>query len=356
MTDFLKIYTDIAEKFELEGEIVSIEPYGCGHINHTMLLTTTKKRYVLQKMNSSIFKDSEGLMQNIRYVTEYLSSIGVETMTIVKTRDGKLYFDGEEKYRVFEFIENTVTHQTVTDREVFKSSGRAFGEFQNYLSNFDASLLSETIPNFHDTPKRYEAFLSALEHDVCNRAATCRKEIDFVLSHKDKLSRVTDGLRDGSIPLRVTHNDTKLNNILMDAESGEARVIVDLDTIMPGSMLYDFGDSIRFGASSGAEDESDLSKIYFVKDLFKAYAEGFCSAVKDSITDTERKLLPYGAFIMTFECGMRFLTDYLSGDTYFGVKYPEHNLVRCRTQFKLAGEIEESFDELSKIVDEILDK
>ena len=354
MADNFEKYINFAKSFALEGEIISIEPYGCGHINHTFLITTAEKRYILQAMNLSIFKDTEGLMRNILFVTEYLKKTGVETMTVVHTHDGKPYLDGEEKFRVYEFIENTVTYQTVTDAEVFKNSGRAFGEFQNHLAGFDASLLTETIPNFHDTPKRYQTFLTALERDACDRARTCRDEIDFVLSHADKLSRITDGIRDASIPLRVTHNDTKLNNILMDADTGKARVIVDLDTIMPGSMLYDFGDSIRFGASTAAEDERDLSKVHFDISLFKAYAEGFCPAVKDSITKAERDLLPYGAFIMTFECGMRFLTDYLEGDTYFGIKYPEHNLIRCRTQQKLAREIEESFDEMAKIIDEIL--
>ena len=354
MADNFEKYINLAKSFALEGEIISIEPYGCGHINHTFLITTTEKRYILQAMNLSIFKDTDGLMRNILFVTEYLKKNGVETMTVVFTHDGKPYLDGEEKFRVYEFIENTVTYQTVTDAEVFKNSGRAFGEFQNHLAGFDASLLTKTIPNFHDTPKRYQAFLSALERDACDRARTCRDEIDFVISHADKISRVTDGIRDGRVPLRVTHNDTKLNNILMDADTGKARAIVDLDTIMPGSMLYDFGDSIRFGASTAAEDEPDLSKVHFDISLFKAYAEGFCPAVKDSITKAERDLLPYGAFIMTFECGMRFLTDYLEGDTYFGIKYPEHNLVRCRTQFKLAREIEESFDDMAQIIDEIL--
>ena len=356
VTDFFKKYAAIAKNFKIEGKIISIEPYGCGHINGTCLVTTDKKRYILQKMNSDIFKDSEGLMKNIYHVTSFLHSRGIETMNIVPTNDNKLFFNGDEKFRVFDFIENTVTYQIVTDAEVFKNSGRAFGEFQNYLSDFDASLLTETIPNFHDTPKRFIAFKSALESDVCNRAKDCREEIEFVLSHADKLSRITDGLCDGSIPLRVTHNDTKLNNILMDAENGKARAIVDLDTIMPGSMLYDFGDSIRFGASSAAEDEPDLSKVYFKPELFRAYAEGFCSAVKESITPAEKELFPYGAFIMTFECGMRFLTDYLSGDTYFGAKYTEHNLVRSRTQFKLAAEIENQFDSLAAVINEILDK
>lgn len=355
MTEFFEKYLPIAECFDIEGNITDIVPYGEGHINHTFLVTTVERKYILQAMNSSIFKDTEGLMRNICRVTEYLRARGVETMTVVYTRDGKSYLDGDEKYRVYEFIENTVTYQIVTDAEVFKSSGAAFGEFQNHLAGFDASLLSETIADFHDTSKRFVAFKAALDADICDRAKSCREEIDFVLSHADKISRVTDGLSDGSIPLRVTHNDTKLNNILMDADTHKARAIVDLDTIMPGSMLYDFGDSIRFGASTAAEDEKDLSKVHFDISLFKAYAEGFCSAVKESVTPAERELFPYSAFLLTFECGMRFLTDYLQGDTYFGIKYPEHNLVRCRTQLKLACEIEESFSEMAKIIDKIFE-
>ncbi len=250
---------------------------------------------------------------------------------------------------MYDFIENTVTYQTVTNAEVFKNSGAAFGEFQNQLSHFDASVLTETIPDFHNTPKRYENFLKALESDVCSRAESCKDEIDFIVSHQNTYSKAVEGLADGSVPLRVTHNDTKLNNILMDANTDKARAIIDLDTIMPGSMLYDFGDSIRFGASTAAEDEKDLDKVHFDIELFRAYAAGFCPEVKDSIAKREIELLPYSAYLMTVECGMRFLTDYLSGDTYFATKYPEHNLVRARTQIKLASEMETKFDEMLDI-------
>ncbi|MDE7106112.1 MAG: aminoglycoside phosphotransferase family protein, partial [Anaeroplasmataceae bacterium] len=253
-------------------------------------------------------------------------------------------------------IENTVTFQMVTDKEVFYNSGKAFGEFQNYLAGFDASLLSETIPNFHNTPKRYLDFEAALKLDKFNRAKDCKEEIEFILTHKDTLSKVVDGMKEGSIPLRVTHNDTKLNNILMDAKTHLARAVIDLDTIMPGSMLYDFGDSIRFGASTAAEDEKDLDKVHFDVELFEAYAEGFCKAVYKSITKKELELLPYSAYLLTVECGMRFLTDYLSGDTYFATKYSNHNLVRTRTQLKLAGEIEKNLEKLQVIVQNIYKK
>lgn len=356
MTDFTKDYKAIAEKFDLSGEVTDIRPYGEGHINVTMLVTTDKKRYIMQKINTRVFPDSDGLMQNICYVTEFLAKQGIETLNVVKTKNGDTYLKGTDCYRVYDFIENTVTYQTVTNAEVFKNSGKAFGEFQNYLAEFDASLLTETIARFHDTPKRFADFKAALAADVKGRAKDCKEEIDFILSRENTYSKAVDGLKDGSLPLRVTHNDTKLNNILMDADTDKARAVIDLDTIMPGSMLYDFGDSIRFGASTAAEDEKDLDKVHFSVEYFEAYAEGYVGAVKDSITEKEAELLPYGAYLMTIECGMRFLADYLAGDTYFATKYEGHNLVRCRTQLKLASEMEQKFAETGKIVADILKK
>ena len=352
--DYTKEYKKIAEQFCLQGEVQEIVPYGEGHINVTYLVTTTEKRYILQKMNTRVFPDPVNLMKNICGVTEHLRARNIETLTVVPTKTGESFIHGEECYRVYDFIENTVTYQKVTDKEVFKNSGKAFGEFQNYLAEFDASKLTETIARFHDTPNRFANFMNALNKNALDRAKDCQNEIQFVLDHKDTYATAMDGLKDGSLPLRVTHNDTKLNNILMDDKTGEARAVIDLDTIMPGSMLYDFGDSIRFGASTAAEDEKDLSKVHFDIELFKAYAEGYCGAVKDSITAREAELLPYGAYLMTIECGMRFLTDYLEGDTYFATKYEGHNLVRCRTQLQLAKEMEENFEKMGNIIQEIL--
>ena len=353
--DYMKEFKPVCEKFDILGNVLSIEPYGEGHINLTLLVTTDKKRYIMQKMNTNVFADSEGLMANIFAVTEYLDKKGVETLRFSRTLDGKTYYEDENgKYRICEFIENTVTYQKVANKEVFKNSGAAFGEFQNHLAGFDASCLTEVIKRFHDTPNRFENFKKALEADAFGRAKECTPEIEFILSHGDTYGKVMEGLADGSIPLRVTHNDTKLNNILMDAETDKARAVIDLDTIMPGSMLFDFGDSIRFGASTAAEDEKDLDKVHFDIELFRAYAEGYCGAVKSSITEKEAELLPYGSYLMTIECGMRFLADYLSGDTYFATKYEGHNLVRCRTQIKLAGEMEASFDAMGEIIKEIL--
>ncbi len=352
--EYLNLYKSVAEQFCLQGEVTEICPYGEGHINLTLLVTTTEKRYIMQKMNTRVFTDPDSLMANICGVTEHLKARGIETLCVIPTKDGAPYLKGEECYRVYDFIENTVTYQKVTDKEVFKNSGKAFGEFQNYLAEFDASKLTETIKRFHDTPKRFADFKAALEADVCGRAKDCREEIEFILSHEHTYGIAMEGLKDGSLPLRVTHNDTKLNNILMDAETGKARAVIDLDTIMPGSMLFDFGDSIRFGASTAAEDEKNLDFVHFDISLFEAYAEGYVNAVKDSITAREAELLPYGAYLMTIECGMRFLADYLAGDTYFATKYPEHNLVRSRTQIRLASEMETQFAEMGKIIENIL--
>mgnify|MGYP000142389785 FL=1 len=248
-----------------------------------------------------------------------------------------------------------MSYNLVPNPDVFREAGSAFGDFQNFLSEFDASQLTETIAHFHDTPHRFEDFKAALAADKLGRAAACQPEIDFYLSHADQYAVVMDGLRDGSIPLRVTHNDTKLNNILMDATTGKARAIIDLDTIMPGSMLFDFGDSIRFGASTALEDEKDLSKVHFSTELFRAYTEGFVGELRGSITAREAELLPFSGNLLTMECGMRFLADYLEGDIYFATKYPEHNLVRTRTQIKLVQEMEQKASETRAIVADIME-
>ena len=354
MQDYMKEY-NVLKSFAIEGEVKSIAPYGEGHINSTFLAETTVKNYILQKINTVVFKQPENVMNNILLVTEHIEKKGALSLSVIKTNAGEPMLKTEDGcYRVYDFIENSLTLQKAESAEDFCNAGFSFGEFQKALSDFDASKLSETIARFHDTPNRFENSKKAVEENKSGRLDTCKEETEFVLERKDTYDKIVKSLADKSIPLRVTHNDTKLNNILMDPETRKGKAVIDLDTVMPGSMLYDFGDSIRFGASTAAEDERDLDKVHFDIELFRAYAEGFLSALGDSITEKERELLPYSAYLMTIECGMRFLTDYIDGDVYFATKYPEHNLVRCRTQFKLAYEMQQQEKEMSKVIDEIL--
>ncbi|MDD7554470.1 phosphotransferase [Schaalia hyovaginalis] len=349
--------TRTAEMFALEGEIISVEPYGDGHINSTFLVTTSARRYILQGMNTDVFPDPAGLIRNIRLVTDHLRERGQETLTLVPTREGEPFLDAsEEPFRVYAFIEDAVSYSRVENAEVFRNSGRAFGRFQKLLADFDASELVEVIPDFHCTPSRYAAFRRAVEEDPIGRAAGVQDEIAFFTARAPEYARLVDALAAGDLPLRVTHNDTKLNNILMDAGTGEARAIIDLDTVMPGSMLYDFGDSIRFGASTALEDEQDLSKVHFCLDYYRAYTDGFVSAVAEQMTALEAELLPVAAKLMTLECGMRFLADHLEGDTYFTTAYPEHNLVRARTQIRLVEEMEEQWEEMVRVTRETVEE
>lgn len=347
---------DITNSFNIEGTVTHVQPYGSGHINTTYLVQTDQYRYILQRMNTSIFPNTAQLMRNIELVTTFLRSQGEETLTLIPTTNGATYTQAEdgEYYRMYAFIEHTVSYDLVPNAQVFREAGIAFGRFQNYLAHFDASHLSETIAHFHDTPSRFRDFTKAVEQDVAQRASTCQDEIAFFNQYADFYPQIMNGLADGSIPLRVTHNDTKLNNILMDATTGKPRAIIDLDTVMPGSMLFDYGDSLRFGASSALEDEQDVSKVHFNTDLFRAYTEGFISMQRSNITEGETTLLPEAGKMLTLECGMRFLADYLQNDIYFATKYPEHNLVRARTQIALVKDMERQQKSIEQIVDDIM--
>lgn len=333
-----------------------VHPYGDGHINDTYI-TDTDPKYILQKINTNVFKDYDRLMNNIALVTEFLANKirenggdpAVETLTIIKTVDGKNYYKlGDDVYRVYDFI-NGVSYN-LPNTQLLLEAGKAFGKFQNQLADFDASLLFESIPNFHHTRKRFGNLVAAIEADKMGRAADIKADINFALSCEKYVDVVLDGIADGSIPLRVTHNDTKINNVLFDANTNKCLSVIDLDTVMPGSMLYDFGDALRFGASSAKEDETDLSVVYCQLDKFEAFTEGFLSQVKDSATPREIELLPLSVLLLTYECGIRFLTDYLEGDTYFKIHYPQHNLDRARNQLKLVADIETKLDAMSEIV------
>ncbi len=352
-------FHSISSNFEIAGKYASCERYGEGHINDTFRLTMNERgkemHYILQRINDRLFTDVEKLMRNIELVTEFCRrSVEArggdplrECLNIVRTKEGKTYyFDGKDYFRVYVFIENATTYQTVRNPRDFYESAVAFGNFANLLAGFDASQLYEILPDFHNTKVRYANFVTAVQNDICGRAKEVRAEIDWVNKHSGLCEKIVDKIVAGEIPLRVTHNDTKLNNVMLDDATGKGIAVIDLDTVMPGSLCYDFGDSIRFGCNSAAEDEPDTSKVHFVFDLYKTYLDGYLSAVGKSITEREKELLPWGAVIMTYECGMRFLTDYLEGDVYFRTHREGHNLDRARTQFKLVDEMQAMIDQM----------
>lgn len=348
--------TEVLHGFRLAGEALSCELYGCGHINVTYLVTTEGgRRYILQKINHHTFRDVAGLMENIFSVTEFLRRKAEDprsVMTVVPTAKGESYLSyAGEYWRVYDFVEGTVCLQQPESDEDFYQSAVAFGRFQQMLSDFPAAKLHETIPDFHNTPARYRNFREVLTRDPMGRAKEVEKEIAFALSKEAEMAQITRMLSCGDLPLRVTHNDTKLNNVLLDEKTRKALCVIDLDTVMPGSSLYDFGDSIRFGAATAAEDEKDLSKVTVSPARFRAFTRGYIRACP-GLTKNELEMLPMGAKTMTMECGVRFLTDYLDGDRYFAVHREGHNLDRARTQFRLVEEMERKWDELQKIVRE----
>lgn len=353
-------------EFLLEGPVVSCERYGNGHINDTFLVVCgsgeATVRYILQRINTDVFTKPAGLMHNIELVTEYIAAqaeaqgrdASRETLRIVRTKSGKnSYCDSYGSYwRMYEFVEGTVSYDQVERPEDFYQSAYAFGNFQRLLADFDPSTLNETIPNFHNTPVRFAAFLKAVEEDRAGRAHDVMDEIEFFVNHRDDMQICQSELENGRLPLRVTHNDTKLNNILIDSLTGKGLCVIDLDTVMPGLSIFDFGDSIRFGANTACEDEKDLSKVSLDLDLYGVYAKGYLKGCGGRLTDEEIRMMPFGAKVMTLECGMRFLTDYLEGDVYFMVHRKDHNLDRCRTQIALVKDMERKWEEMKKITED----
>lgn len=350
----------IADLFKIEGDYVNASPYGEGHINSTFLLETTAEKYILQKINNTVFSSPEELMDNVVMVTEFLKEkieaaggdSKRETLTVVYAKDGKSYIKTEDGdyYRVYLFIDDAISYQVVENPEDFYNAACAFGRFQNMLSDFEADKLHETIKNFHNTKTRFDDFEKAVADNKTGRAASVQAEIDFAMARKGDASIIVDGIAEGRIPLRVTHNDTKLNNVMVDNKTGKGICVIDLDTVMSGSLLYDFGDSIRFGTNPSAEDEKDLSKVYCDLNLFEQYVKGFLSELGDRITKEEVELLPMSAKLMTLECGIRFLGDHIAGDVYFKIHRENHNLDRARTQFKMVADMEEKMDEMKAIV------
>lgn len=355
---------DVISQFQFQGNLIDYAAYGNGHINDTYCVRYEaqgkEKRYILQRMNHHIFKNPKQLMENVIGVTSWLRKKIVEqggdpereTLQLVPLKNGDLYYCSEDGnyFRAYYFIEESFCFDKVEKPKDFYESALAFGHFQRLLADYPAEQLHETIPDFHNTIDRFAKFKKALEEDVMGRAKEVQKEIAFVLEREAFASVLMDLLKEKKLPLRVTHNDTKLNNIMIDRETGKGICVIDLDTVMPGLAVNDFGDSIRFGASTGAEDEINLDKISCDLSLFECYVKGFLEGCNKSLTKTEVEMLPTGAKMMTFECGMRFLTDYLQGDTYFKIHREGHNLDRCRTQFKLVQDMEAKWDQMHQIV------
>ena len=336
--------------------------YGNGHINETYLVEPNK--YILQKINTDIFTNCDELMQNIANVTDFLRDKIIkeggnpnrETLTVINTLDGKRYYRDQDGscYRMYLFIDNTNTINCNPTSDQLCSAAKAFGKFQKMLNDYPAETLFETIKDFHNTPDRYAKLEKAIEDNIAGRRHLVEKEIEFALSCEEWISTVTDSIADGSIPLRVTHNDTKINNVMFDADTDEAICVIDLDTVMPGSLLYDFGDALRIGAATADEDETDLSRVEFDLEKFEGFAKGFVEEMADSMTKREIELLAFSAKLLTYECGIRFLTDYLNGDTYFKIHRKNHNLDRARTQFKLVADMDKKMDAMNAIVNKYI--
>ena len=352
------------QNFDIEGIVIEKEVLKKGHINDTFYIkckldNNDIKKYILQRINTNIFKKPDELMENVVNITSYLKNVILqnggnperETLNIIKTKDNKNYYKDVDGgcWRLYKFIEDATTYDLVENVQDFYESAVAFGNFQMLLSDFPAHILHETIPNFHNTIDRLNKLKDAIKEDAFDRVKDVKKEIEFVLNREKDCHIICDLLDKNEIPLRVTHNDTKLNNIMIDNKTKKAICVIDLDTVMPGTVLNDFGDSIRFGASTALEDEKDLSKVECSMELFEAYTKGFIEGVKGKLTYKEKEMLPMGAKIMTLECGIRFLTDYLQGDTYFKVSREGHNLDRARTQFKLVLDMENKWEQMIDI-------
>ena len=356
---------EVLQAFDFGAPVVGAMRYGYGHINDTFCVHTQPKDdpckcFILQRMSSAAFKRPDQLMENIVGVTDHLAQKILqsggdpnrETMQVVRSRDGDAYYTDSQggAWRVYPFVEGIRCFQAADTPELFAASGRAFGKFQRLLDGYPADTLHETIPRFHDTEDRLAKLKDAIARDPLGRAKDCEAEIAFALAREADCSVALNALRDGSMPLRVTHNDTKLNNVLIDKRTGEGLCVIDLDTVMPGLAINDFGDSIRFGANHSAEDETDLTKVNLDLELFAVYTAAFLEGSGGALTDKEIEYFPWGAKLMTLECGIRFLTDYLEGDVYFHTSRPGQNLDRCRTQFKLVSDMEAHWDEMADIV------
>jgi len=355
----------VAKLFDMRSDFVHGHPYGSGHINDTYCATFdqagTRIRYIIQRINTNVFKTPFHLMENIGRVTRHsLERLQSQdhpeayrrTLTCIPAEDGRpCAADADANvWRVYPFIERARGYDEIETNEQALQAARAFGNFQKLAADLGGGRLHETIPDFHNTPRRLEALVSAITADTAGRATTVRQEIDFVLSRAEDCSRVTDRIASGEIPERVTHNDTKLNNVLLDDVTAEGVCVIDLDTTMPGSALYDFGDMVRTAAPSAREDSTDIAKLDVRLDRFESLVKGYLETAGSFLNESEIDHLAFSGKLLTLECGIRFLTDYLQGDVYFKIKHPSHNLDRCRNQFAFVAAIERKLSRMEEIV------
>ncbi len=358
----------ISKKFQIYGQILHAEPCKIGHINETYTATYDQGgilvRYIHQKINQAVFRDPVAVMDNIMRVTGHiwkkLSDQGAREMTrkvltVVPTLDGQPFFrdGGDDYWRTFVFVEKVQSFEAVQSPIQAYEAGKAFGTFQSLLADIGGKRLYETIPEFHNTRKRFDALEQAIAEDRCNRAKSAKTEIDFALKQEPWIGTLLDAHARGEIPERVTHNDTKFNNVMLDWETGHAMCVVDLDTVMPGLVLYDFGDMVRTTTSPTVEDELDLTKVEMQMPMFESLARGYIDSTRDFLTPAEKSYLAFSGKLITFTIGIRFLTDYLVGDSYFRVHRPGHNLDRCRTQFRLVDSIARQEDAMQKFVNSL---
>ncbi|MDR2266188.1 MAG: aminoglycoside phosphotransferase family protein [Christensenellaceae bacterium] len=349
----------IFSQFNCTGNLVRHCPYGNGHINSTHKIEVelddnSTAAYIMQRINENVFKDIDGLMSNIAAVVAHIEKKTLENggddsqcLKLIKTKNGSNYYADETgAYRCYNFITAGVSIESTPTNEQLFISGKGFGCFQRHLDDFSVNCLKETIPNFHNTPSRFNALLEAIELNLAGRRDSVRDEIDFFLNQSSYVSIIVDKIANGLIPSRVTHNDTKLNNVLIDIVNNKPVTVIDLDTVMSGSIIYDFGDAIRSGANLASEDERDLSLVKFSLDAYKAFARGFMPEVVSILEPTEFEYMHFGPIVMTLECGMRFLTDHLNGDKYFRIHRKNHNLDRARTQIKLLEDMKRHISQM----------
>ncbi len=349
---------EIAEKFELSGEIKDVRPYGDGHINDTFLVKTTIKKFVMQRINTFVFTDVEVLMDNIVKVTSYLndqidkqSGDVRQKIRIIPTTEGKYYYAcAEGAFRMYTYAEHTRSVNIPLSNEHFKKGAVCFATFVKYLLDYPADTLVDVIPDFHNTRSRYKAFESAVKDDEFGRLCEVRDLVKFVQDRQKYVGLLVDKLENGLLPYRVTHNDTKFNNLLLDDETFNPVAVIDFDTIMKGTICYDFGDAIRAGCNSAEEDEADLNKVYFDFDKYEAFAKGYIRTLGQYITAEEKDNLAFSCILITLECGIRFLTDYLRGDCYFKTHYPKQNVYRAKTQFKLVYDMEQRLEDMKQVI------